>query len=566
MGLSGEKKHLALVVFFCCVLLSLIGFDQGEIQPWDEGLYAIRARVVLEHSDAFFDQTAYAVGGSYSASSPPLVVWAMAGAMQLFGETPFAVRLFSLLCHVLSLILIFALARRLVPFSTALLAPLLLTATTLWNTYARQGMTDVPVISWVLLALLSIVKLQESRATLAVLSWSVVLLLATAAALLTKYAVSFLPFVFVGWYWKAQRLRSKRAIAVAAVLLGSAAAAMWYGMMWLRYPETFPAVLQLAHVTTVVENNARAWWYYGNQLLIANPFFVPAVFAVLVGVRRWRRQSHLLQILILWGSGGLLFLSLSATKMPHYAVFVIPPLVLLAVYSIELLQRSVSTVRIRWALLLGMGIALLWALLPALRVALRRGVWDANVGMFGAAVAWILLSAVVFPRDVLVTVGERVQKGLVYGVLFVMLLRIAVVNAVSFRFYDNGARFAARALALFPPSLVGYVYHQHTAADRWNPQLQWYLERQDAPEALTRMPHFPLSRRDVTRALVALTQVPDSIFVLYYALAGEREMTIRIVQALQRHRRLLFATRNYFLFTPVQKERRVQMVRWQIGS
>ncbi len=561
--LSSEQRHLWFVITLLCFLLSIIGFDHGEIQPWDEGLYALRARTILEHPEAFWDQTPYAIGGNYSASAPPLSVWAMAAAMHLIGETPFAVRLFSIFCHLLSLLLVFALARQIVSFPIAILAPIFLTITTLWNTYARQGMTDVPVITFVLLALFALLRLRN-RPLAAATGWGLLFAIANSAALLTKYAISLLPAAFLFYALFDPDFRGKRGLAITALLLGILPAALWYGTMLATYPDHFSAVLRLPHLTTTVENNSRQWWYYANQLLIANPLFILAAPPIAVIARSWRRRSLLLRLLLLWAVAGSVVLSLSATKMPHYSVFVIPPLLLLSLYGLALLRRSLLGLRWQWTLLLGSFLVLWWALSPPLRSALRSGDWHSEMPLFAGFALWVLLSATIFPKDVLQQVGSRLHAIAVPALIILLFVRIAGINATSFQHLASGARLTATVLTRLPVTRIGYVYHHHNPADQWNPQLQWYLQR--PPSFWDQFSKFPIHRTDPVQMLLAIQHIPDSLFVLYYALTGETQHTRLVLRALGRDRPLLLATHNYFLFGPRKASKNVQQVRWQTGS
>ena len=561
--LSREQRHLWFVITLLCFLLSIIGFDHGEIQPWDEGLYALRARAILDHPEAFWDQTPYAIGGSYSASAPPLSVWAMAAAMHLIGETPFAVRLFSILCHLLSLLLVFALARQIVSFPIAILAPIFLTITTLWNTYARQGMTDVPVITFVLLALFALLRLRN-RPLSAATGWGVLFAIANGAALLTKYAISLLPAAFLLYALFDPAFRGKRGLAIAALLFGILPAALWYGTMLANYPDHFSAVLRLPQLTTTVENNSRQWWYYANQLLIANPLFILAAPPIAVIARSWRRRSLLLRLLFLWVVAGSVVLSLSATKMPHYSVFVIPPLLLLSLYGLELLRRSLLSPRWQWILLFGSFLVLWWALVPSLRTALRSGDWHSSTLLFASFAFWIILSATTFPKDVLQQVGSRLHAIAVPVLIILLFFRIASINATSSQHLTSGARLTAKVLTRIPATRIGYVYHHHNPADQWNPQLQWYLQR--PPSFWDRFSKFPLHRTDPVQILLAIQHIPDSLFVLYYALTGETQHTRLVLRALSKDRTLLLATRNYFVFGPRKTSKNIQQVRWQTGS
>ncbi len=560
--LSREQRHLWFVITLLCFLLSIFGFDHGEIQPWDEGLYALRARAILDHPEAFWDQTPYAIGGSYSGSAPPLSVWAMAAAMHLIGETPFAVRLFSILCHLLSLLLVFALAHQIVSFPIAILAPILLTITTLWNTYARQGMTDVPVITFVLLALFALLRLRN-RPLPAAAGWGVLFAVANAAALLTKYAISLLPAAFLFYALFDPTFRGKRELAIAALLLGILPAALWYGTMLSNYPQHFSMVLSLPHLTVAVENNSRQWWYYANQLLIANPLFILAAPPIALIARSWRRRPLILRLLFLWTVGGSVVLSLSATKMPHYGVFLIPPLLLLTLYGLELLRRSFFDTRWQWMLLLSSLLVLWWAFSPPLRSAFRSGDWHSEMPLFAGFALWIILSAASFPKDVLRQIGTRLQTIATPILIILLFLRVAIVNATSFQHLNSGARLTAKVLTRIPATRIGYVYHHHNPADQWNPQLQWYLQR--PPSFWDRFSKFPIHRTDPVQMLLAIQHIPDSLFVLYYALTGETQHARLVLRALGKDRPLLLATHNYFLFGPRKVSKNVQQVRWQTG-
>jgi len=149
----------ALILFFSITLY--VDMGRPEIQPWDEGLYAYRARAALEHN-VWWDQTDYAIGGLYSATYPPLTIDVMAVAMKFFPPN-IAVRLFPLLSAIASLLLIFLIARRFINAEMSLMCIIGLAVTLVWNRYARQGMTDVPVVMFSLLALWTVLKISESR-------------------------------------------------------------------------------------------------------------------------------------------------------------------------------------------------------------------------------------------------------------------------------------------------------------------------------------------------------------------------------------------------------------------
>jgi 4-amino-4-deoxy-L-arabinose transferase-like glycosyltransferase len=102
----------------------LIGLDLDLVGP-DPTQYAEVARRLLQSGDLWHlrDQV-----GPYALKGP-LTFWLMAGAMWLFGPTPFAARLPSLIAVVIALIATWRIGRRLWDLRTADLAVALLAAT-----------------------------------------------------------------------------------------------------------------------------------------------------------------------------------------------------------------------------------------------------------------------------------------------------------------------------------------------------------------------------------------------------------------------------------------------------
>ena len=107
---NSQHRDLAILIF--SILLVFISLGAMEIQPWDEALYAIRAKSIIDFG-AFWDQTRYTIGGLYSSTYPPMSVWIMALSMKIFGETGFAIRLFPALSSGVSLILMYKISKRL---------------------------------------------------------------------------------------------------------------------------------------------------------------------------------------------------------------------------------------------------------------------------------------------------------------------------------------------------------------------------------------------------------------------------------------------------------------------
>ena len=105
-GKNFYKIFFFLVVFLCAVKLPSI--LTSDIQPWDEGMYATRVLSVHINGD-FFEQSSHSVGGFYSASHPPLLIWIGYLVTLITGVNSVSLKLiifvFSLLCVLLMMLI-----------------------------------------------------------------------------------------------------------------------------------------------------------------------------------------------------------------------------------------------------------------------------------------------------------------------------------------------------------------------------------------------------------------------------------------------------------------------------
>ena len=118
-----------------------------RLQP-DEALYATFARHVAA-GDWFLSGIAL--------DKPPLQFWMMGGAFKLFGAAEFAARLPNLIVSVITLALVYALAKRLYDRRVALIAMLLLAVLPFDRAFAASAFTDPLLTLWVVASSLAAV-------------------------------------------------------------------------------------------------------------------------------------------------------------------------------------------------------------------------------------------------------------------------------------------------------------------------------------------------------------------------------------------------------------------------
>lgn len=474
-----SRQHTVTAVILVLTGLYLMRLSGAEIQPWDEGLYAVRAQSIVEFN-AWWDQTPHALGGLYSSTAPPFVPWLVALSISVVGPSATGVRLPIVLCSAVALLMMYLIARRMVTFEHSLLAVCVLAGTMHWALFARLAMTEVPLMMWCLVALWSTLAWNERRE-----AWwpAAVFGVALGMALLTKMLVSLVPLAFLApliiSQWKSRRFTLS---CVIALVIAALVAAPWYMMMASTHDMSFFTGIPVAHLVTDVENNTKALGplFYINQLVIGNS--VLAFGLIFVAVAMIKRhllppKTHQAAISIMtWFVISMLILSLSVTKNVHYTVMLLPPAVLLSVYAAERMLLHAS----RRLLIVSYGIVsalAMWAILPPLhRQAFRTAPFDTVVLIESAILALVIGVGFVLPRKRLQSLALQLFKPVLYGVVALFLVRTSVLIVKGGEADMRGGRaVAAYLLDTTVPSFT-YLYHKRNDGDALNPQLAWYLD------------------------------------------------------------------------------------------
>ena len=139
-----EKYQTYFHVFIICILLfislsTLFWFDTQSLIAHDEGLYARRARFILESGDWFspFFTPHHKTVGSY---------WPIATSFKLFGASDWAARLPSVLSAIIATILFYLISCRYFDSLRSFVASLALLATPLYFQASRTAGPDMPFV------------------------------------------------------------------------------------------------------------------------------------------------------------------------------------------------------------------------------------------------------------------------------------------------------------------------------------------------------------------------------------------------------------------------------------
>ncbi|MGD0202578.1 MAG: PQQ-binding-like beta-propeller repeat protein [Candidatus Bathyarchaeia archaeon] len=159
---SAHTDALCVLAILAFSTIFFINIGNGHLSAADEQTYSQWAFHMVKTGDYL---TPWAFGGIFFAGKPPLSIWLMSLAYQVFGVNNFASRFFSAVFGTLSLVLIFYLGKKLYNGYVGFLSALVLGTLTTFYEFARLAMTDVPLVFFVLGSIYFFVLSEKSEKT-----------------------------------------------------------------------------------------------------------------------------------------------------------------------------------------------------------------------------------------------------------------------------------------------------------------------------------------------------------------------------------------------------------------
>jgi 4-amino-4-deoxy-L-arabinose transferase-like glycosyltransferase len=304
------------------------GLDDFPLFDIDEGAFSEATREMLERGDFV---TTY-LNGQLRFDKPILIYWLQALSVSAFGVGEFGFRLPSALAASVWIGAILVFARQQADAATGYAAALL-AATSLGVMAVGRGATADALLNMLLaLAMFDIYRyLQQALARYrwrAFLWIGLGLLTKGPVALLIPFAVSCAVFALHGKFqlwWRAALDPLGWAILLAV-------AAPWYVLEYQRQGGAFLAGFFLRHnverfLSPLHGHSGSVLYYLPAALLLLLPYS-GLLLRVLPRLRTWR-ATPLDTFLWCWFGFVLVFFSLAGTKLPHYLMYGVTPLLVL---------------------------------------------------------------------------------------------------------------------------------------------------------------------------------------------------------------------------------------------
>lgn len=521
------QATLGLLCFL--FVIQLFQLSTLDIQPYDEGYYALRVKAIAQFG-CWFNQADYAIGGFYSASHPPLHIWLMTICTMLFGLSEFALRLPSLLTFALFL---FAITRSAAysPLAHTPLCALLACGflpILLW--YARLAHLDTTLMLFSLLEAHFYLRYLDTRHRLFVVLSGVML----GAALLSKVLVGIFPALAIAllelYRMLTRRTTCKDALAALSLFfgMGLALGLSWFAWMCITNEGYLQRYLDLFIFDRVQRNQTFSQYrtgafYYLNIILTRFPLSAISVLWLWSFWHNPEFRTPYRMLWLIWFALTFLILSVAQTKLLWYALLFLPPLALITAEALAMLQIALQapvpsrSVQLTLASLL---ITSAWSLTQCLHRDLVGAILSHQWSeLTTAAIILISISSLgalgwwLFWRF---SMRSILLYAFILVLSFVFALNTALHGLAFVQTYTGGKAVGAYVQEHEPNCLIHLVPQKRFDEKSFNPQLSYYLSGLDVSALRwglqTRYVYLPLS--DTTCLMAALRASRDALLVV----------------------------------------------------
>ncbi|MEW6731625.1 MAG: glycosyltransferase family 39 protein [Acidobacteriota bacterium] len=334
------RRVIILLALFCVPFF----INLGANSLWDgnEGFYAEPPRELLESGDWLVPTYNY----EPRFKKPPFTTWIIAACYYKLGVSEFSARLPIAIAATLTVLLVYALGRRIVDARTGLAAALVLATMLKYMVYARQYAGDIFLTLLITASLTGFAYAVVAPPGRARLGWLLLAYGASGLGMLDKGLVAIvIPFVVMGLFILVQRRWDLLVLLFHPLgyLVILAIGLPWYLMMAGRYGWEFIQVNIIQetvqrYVTDQLGGRA-AYYYIGVYLAETLPWSLFTLPVLIYWIKWLRQQFHtlsrqqpresLMLLPFIWFLFVFIFFSVSIGKRAVYLVVLYPAAALL---------------------------------------------------------------------------------------------------------------------------------------------------------------------------------------------------------------------------------------------
>ncbi len=328
---ESQRFHL-LIIFVLAGLLLFANLHVGGLSGYDDAFYAHEGRRMLASGDWWNVR----FNGNLNFEYPPLFIWLEAASFSLFGISDFTAKFPSALLGLLTITLVFLLAKELSGnFWLPIISAWILMLSQYFMKYAMHAMTDVPFVFFFTLAVFCYVKGLKNA------NYFILCGIAAALGMMTRSAIGLIPLALIFFHLIfAKRFALFRAPQLwAGLLLALAIPAAWYFPQYQAHGDRFLNE-HFAFITGKVASGKPFELLAFLRGLLEYPWLLvklyePWVWLMLIGLtvhakRAVREKDSTSTLLCLWVFFVIVPFSFAEAKVLRYVLAAFPAFSILA--------------------------------------------------------------------------------------------------------------------------------------------------------------------------------------------------------------------------------------------
>jgi 4-amino-4-deoxy-L-arabinose transferase-like glycosyltransferase len=357
-----EKKQtqntwpIVLLAFLIITATYLFMITRTTLLDRDEPRFA-RAAVEMFETGNYLVPT---FNGQLWADKPVGVYWLMSVSIRLFGNTEFACRFWSALGTAISCLLTFLIGKRLFGVKEGLWAMVILSSSTMMLVVGTMATADGSTLPFILAAMAVFAYAMTSR-----LRYYHTILIGVLMGLgmLAKGPIGLLPLpVMLITLWFTRNNYSgfiKQSLVIFEAL--GIAFIIFLGWAIPANRATDGHFLSIFIGRHVITRMFHPMEHHGGNFLLYLPYYLPVIiggffpwtiflpgaFSALIGNRLGEKPCK--HLMLAWVISIVIIMTLAATKLPHYIIFIWPGLALLSAAAIAAFQNGLlSDNDVKW--------------------------------------------------------------------------------------------------------------------------------------------------------------------------------------------------------------------------
>jgi 4-amino-4-deoxy-L-arabinose transferase-like glycosyltransferase len=340
--MSARNLRFALYALLAAILY-LPGLGRPALWEPDEGRYAEIAREMVVTGDYLTPRDDFEL----YFEKPPLVYWANAASIRLFGVNEFAVRLPAALFSIGQIVVTAALAEIMFGAMAGLFAALALALSPLFFGFARFATLD-PALAFFLTAALAVFYVAarvDSFSRPSARGWMLISAAMLAMGTLAKGPIALLLGGAIALAWLAIERRLREIAKMPLVWCGfvfSAIVLPWFVLIEARNPGFLRFFFIHEHLERYVSSSEHGWgpWFF---IPIVTGGMWPWIFFVPFGWFAMRADDtsstaasrrSAASFLAIWFVVVFVFFSIPRSKLGSYILPALPPLAIVAGYAL----------------------------------------------------------------------------------------------------------------------------------------------------------------------------------------------------------------------------------------